>query len=227
MNEPLVIYIAGYGRSGSSALSRALSQESGLLSAGELGRFSSYLRDGGLCACGELVSNCPVWGNAATGSIEELMRSAREARFEIVVDSSKTAYKDFHRPLLYRLKGYRVVLIHLRRPLGGVLQSTKKGTNKDLEAGRMTSRSFNQTRTVMGYLFAHAAAFLSRAVCNKYLVIDQREMLGGVAEIAEKIVKSSRDVGRRANVARDPKQQTHGMHEIAGNRLLRKKNDDR
>lgn len=73
---PVVIYIGGSGRSGSTLLDRMLGQISGLCSTGELARLWDLgLRDNQLCGCGEPVRSCPFWtevGNRAFGGWDRL-----------------------------------------------------------------------------------------------------------------------------------------------------------
>lgn len=66
-----VLYIGGYGRSGSTLLERLLGQIPGVFSAGEL-RFiwDRGLRRNQLCGCGTPFRECPTWeavGDAAFG----------------------------------------------------------------------------------------------------------------------------------------------------------------
>ena len=57
-----VLYILGYGRSGSTLLGNLLGEVPGIFSAGELHWFwQRALRQ--RCGCGELVPECPVWSS--------------------------------------------------------------------------------------------------------------------------------------------------------------------
>lgn len=89
-----VVYIAGYGRSGSTLVDIALSQRAGVFGAGEL---STMLRhvwpNNEFCACGHPVRGCPFWAPvmaewlaggvdpaaflAAQRAVEPLLSSAR------------------------------------------------------------------------------------------------------------------------------------------------------
>ncbi|SHM69984.1 hypothetical protein SAMN05443432_11254 [Roseovarius litoreus] len=221
MKKPVVIYIAGYGRSGSSALSRALAQDETVLSAGELGRLPNFIRNDHPCACGKPVSECFVWRNARTGTINDTMEAVIHANFPIVVDSSKTAYFDFHRPLLYRMNGYRVIMVHLKRPLSGVLNSISKGTNKDLEAGIKRRRALNRTRAVLGYSFAHGAAVANRLIFRDFIRVEHTDMTQDLSKVVHSILSLAENAATREPQDQILNRSTHGMHEIAGNRLLR------
>ena len=57
-----VLYIAGYGRSGSTLLDLLLGNAPRVEGAGELGALFELLADGHACWCGNLFLECPVWG---------------------------------------------------------------------------------------------------------------------------------------------------------------------
>lgn len=58
---PRVLYVTGFGRSGSTLLANALGSVDGAFSTGELHLLWVALVRGAGCACGERVDECPVW----------------------------------------------------------------------------------------------------------------------------------------------------------------------
>ena len=63
MTDPLVLYIAGWGRSGSTLLERLLAEVEGVTLLGEVVHlWERGVRDDELCACGTPFSGCPFWG---------------------------------------------------------------------------------------------------------------------------------------------------------------------
>lgn len=62
-SEPVrVLYIAGYGHSGSTLLDIVLGQHREVMGAGELFRLAGAAwREGEPCSCGEALPDCPVW----------------------------------------------------------------------------------------------------------------------------------------------------------------------
>ena len=61
---PRVIYIAGYGRSGSTLLSILLDNLTNIASVGEVAGFYEYLGVSGReCSCNNKYFECPVWSN--------------------------------------------------------------------------------------------------------------------------------------------------------------------
>src|SRR5215471_2861256 len=61
---PIVIYIAGSGRSGSTMLERVLGEMPGFVNVGELiDLFRHVERHGERCGCGEPFADCPFWAS--------------------------------------------------------------------------------------------------------------------------------------------------------------------
>jgi hypothetical protein len=61
-NKIKVLYISGWGRSGSTILARILGQVDGFFHGGELRTiWVDGLKPNGVCGCGVLVRECPVW----------------------------------------------------------------------------------------------------------------------------------------------------------------------
>lgn len=64
--EPVVLYIAGSGRSGSTLLDRMLGQADGVIAVGELAQlWLPGELDKLVCGCGEPVRSCPLWSQVA------------------------------------------------------------------------------------------------------------------------------------------------------------------
>lgn len=57
-----VIYIAGYGRSGSTLIDMSISQHADVFGAGEISAMCRHVwRNDEYCACGERIHECPIW----------------------------------------------------------------------------------------------------------------------------------------------------------------------
>lgn len=61
---PRVIYLAGYGRSGSTIFERVLSARVGIVSRGEIFQFFHLAGTDVTCSCGAALRECSVWGLA-------------------------------------------------------------------------------------------------------------------------------------------------------------------
>lgn len=74
--KPVVLYIGGTGRSGSTLLERLLGQVSGVCAVGEIVHlWQRGLREGQRCGCGATFPECPFWtkvGEQAFGGWEAL-----------------------------------------------------------------------------------------------------------------------------------------------------------
>ena len=84
---PTIVYITGYGRSGSTLLGNILGEVQGVIHIGELRQiWRSGFDLGDLCGCGQTLSECPVWqqvaGEVAKLDIDSLTISERSATFE-------------------------------------------------------------------------------------------------------------------------------------------------
>lgn len=176
MSKPLVVYIAGYGRSGSTVLDVALGATCGnSVSLGEaisLPRSAKRERLG--CSCGRHYKDCNVWGDcldssnvsesewpaisrsdwvvpikaSSKGTYSEFWRGVLESRLgvegqeladicqtrrDIAIDSSKTIFCTARRPKnLVDLDVADVFVVHVKRPLSGIIASRRKGRNVEL-----------------------------------------------------------------------------------------------
>src|SRR5262252_9835277 len=72
---PIVLYIAGSGRSGSTLLERALGEIPGFVNVGELiDLYRRVAEHGERCGCGQEFARCPFWsrvGERAVGGWQE------------------------------------------------------------------------------------------------------------------------------------------------------------
>jgi hypothetical protein len=124
MNDPKikVLYIAGWGRSGSTILARILGQIEGFFHGGELRTiWVDGLKPKGLCGCGVPVRECSVWKSVfyrGFGGIEQINPQAMNQLRQISEPrTSEILLTRFFPPtqakLLSRLTQYHTVLAHL------------------------------------------------------------------------------------------------------------------
>ncbi len=67
-----VIYVGGYGRSGSTILDMLLSCHPSIVSGGEVARATEiFFDDDASCTCGTSIADCSVWGPVRAAVIEE------------------------------------------------------------------------------------------------------------------------------------------------------------
>jgi hypothetical protein len=125
-----LIYVGGYGRSGSTLLERLLTRSANVIGCGEVVRLTGSSRSHeNKCTCGALPKNCAIWGPFLNTGLSHpqltiaLMKSTSD-RYRIMVDSSKTAWFSMSAP--FRLNGKlkdKFLLVHLVRDPRGVAWS--------------------------------------------------------------------------------------------------------
>ena len=98
-DDKYIIYIGGFGRSGSTAIELALEKEFGFFSGGELINADRADYSSMPCSCGANITNCTFWSsfNKTVSSIEYIFTKSQT---NIIIDSSKTTYKSLFRPLI-------------------------------------------------------------------------------------------------------------------------------
>src|SRR5690554_4392338 len=222
-----ILYIAGYGRSGSSIVSRLLGASEGVLSLGEFGRFANHVKLNASCSCGLELNRCPVWSPIIRKGIhrplEAILDASESNQYKVVIDSSKTAYYDFWRPLYYIIKGQNVKVLHLVRAPEKVLSSTIKGRNKDLERNIYRKRRFEFARTLIGWIFANfaASAYRLRFRRGGYLKVRYEEFIESPSVC---LTKSEALIDHSISFSESLVSNGTAIpagHEIAGNRALR------
>jgi hypothetical protein len=98
-----IIYIAGYGRSGSTLLERILSSNDHLFGLGEVKfLFNSLINNESYCSCGEKISDCDYWNKVIkktslkdTNYLQELeaLRKKNEFLHSIIFSNNKEYIK--------------------------------------------------------------------------------------------------------------------------------------
>jgi hypothetical protein len=260
---PVVVYIAGYGRSGSTLLDVLLGAHSDLAGLGEAGLLGTQFADETAeCGGGESLRRCPQWGPVlenliADFDLEVVERESRRherwlyggpratavgqddygramARFfelharqkgaRMVVDSSKTSYRFFWRPLaLQRLAGLDVRVLHLVRDPQAVLASCLKGQNSRLAVGDSRVRPFATPIAIVGWIVANLGARLNaqRLGPGKYLLVEYEHLAAhpqdALARIGAFLGVDMSDLGRRVQAG----EAFATGHLMAGNRMAR------
>jgi Sulfotransferase family len=139
-----LVYIGGYGHSGSTLLEYLLTASPHVLACGEV---TSVLREHdskNRCTCGERITHCPVWGpvfgksgrldGMTHESLIEALASQDCGTHAILIDSSKTAWRSLATPFrLGRHFGQDFQFLHLVRDPRAVSWSlVKKAARRGL-----------------------------------------------------------------------------------------------
>ncbi len=262
-----VVYVAGYGRSGSTLLGIVLGAHAGVMSLGEVGMLWDLVgKPDTVCTCGEPFSACPRWApvigaieheyslaglkkesvgleswiKAAPGFLFGWRRPAgsvygpASARFfqllsgdgatRVFIDSSKTAYRFFWRPVaLRRVAEVPVRMIHLVRDPRAVLASCMKGQNSRLAVGDDSLRPMASVIALIGWIVANVAARLNarRLGPGNCLLVEYEDLAAKPQQTLDRI-------GRFLGLDMESVQERmrHGLpfeagHLAAGNRMAK------
>jgi hypothetical protein len=228
--EPaIVIYISGYGRSGSSALGRDLASALDCPSLGEAWRINSAKPELLKCRCGEKITLCRFWSprlvfsdNGMVSAQRTLIGIVKSGDFRYVVDSTKTAYLDAIRPVIYTLNSVKVYNLHLLRDPKQVLESARKGTNRDLEAGIHRQRPMTALRTLIGWSIANLLALACRAISTRNAVIQFSDFENSPEDAVKNALADLNIVRPGGHERLRNDRRAPPGHEIAGNRALQR-----
>ena len=191
-----IIYIGGYGRSGSTILDIVL-QNAGAGSLGALSNLPTWLKFDHLCSCGEKFSCCSFWKdiepvlrqhnfgynlfasfdcskieNKNVKDINEFYRVLFEKlpNNGFIIDSSKTTRDTFLRP--YRLsKGFNVYFVHVVRDPLAIANSAMQGAGSPERIRVIRNKYFQFTKAlVLGHITNFMTSFCYRRYFReKYL----------------------------------------------------------
>jgi hypothetical protein len=163
-----LIYIGGYGRSGTTLLESLLATRPDILACGEVVSCLRNRLDRG-CTCGKPRQNCEIWGPfyQTPGGIRGMSHAGltlalldrASDRYAFLVDSSKTAWGSFSAPFSLRQKlGDQLYLVHVIRDPRAVCWSNAGGTRK--RGGVVRFPSLRHLRTAFGWWSANLSCEL-------------------------------------------------------------------
>jgi len=120
-NEVNIIYIGGYGRSGSTLLERIIASSDKIIGIGEFLKYKKLTIEGNLCSCGSRFSDCEFWSHIIDDNsisqeslMARLINYGKEKDISYLIDSSKTTRMSIKKPLMWK-KNTEVKFIHLVR----------------------------------------------------------------------------------------------------------------
>jgi hypothetical protein len=222
-----LIYIGGYGRSGSTLLEYLLTTHPSVVGCGEVERHLRRFASNKLCTCGKLAKRCPVWKafRHKSGRIEGwdhkqltlalLDRVSR--RYAAMIDSSKTAWGSASIPFqLCRSLGPDFLLVHIVRDPRGVVWSAMKPRSRP-HKGRHDSSLKAALRSMAGWVGANLACevFGLRHPEN-YLRLRYEDLVPqpreGIGQILER-------VSLQPPSHLDPEVDRHNRHQLYGNAM--------
>ncbi len=132
-----LVYIGGFGRSGSTLLEYLLTRHREVVACGEVARHLRRFGTRKVCTCGRPMRECPIWApfQHESGRLEDLRHEQLalalldhvSGDYAVMVDSSKTAWGSSLTPLrISRKLGEDFFLVHLVRDPRAVCWSTMR-----------------------------------------------------------------------------------------------------
>lgn len=224
-----LIYISGYGRSGTTALSGYLSRYSNNMSLGEIAYSFDNDVSREICSCGTQRADCVIWGDdtiinnakmyirayglfrVSSDFIDRLSALCRSVGKDTLIDSSKNAWKKCFIPFMLGDQD-NVVVIHIQRNLIDVLSSVSKGRNRYLQKKITDPRPIflSLLITFFGWVISNLIGYMaSKYYDNVHLIKYENTFVatGVCVDGLQELIKIMGPVGELEN-----------RHEIAGNR---------
>jgi hypothetical protein len=227
-----LVYIGGYGHSGSTLLAYLMASNSRVVVCGDVAGVKRAEAKRRKCSCGQLAQSCHVWGPVLDRGLVHpdldlaLMKHV-SSDYDVLVDSSKTAWMEAVVPFkLIQKLGRDFKLIHITRDPRAVAwsiikRSKRRGErrNKTLVCGEMAA----------GWLVANLGCELFRALYpDQYRRVRYEDLVDDPARITPPLLPETRGQWRFEAIGAG-----ENRHQLFGNRMRRKplsirdiKNDD-
>ena len=228
-----LIYIGGYGHSGSTLLEYLMAGSPAVLACGEVVSSLPQLTDNKknkICSCGQAADLCPVWRpfhrseSTAPRTHAELLHALMEraGRYAAIVDSSKTAWGSFAAP--FRLKprfGSEFMLVHLTRQPAAVSWSVLRKKNR---------RAKDEGRALPHYLLRCGRAVAAWSIANlscelfgllyprQYVRLRYEDLVHSPTEVLHSLLK---DVLPAVTWSFDDANTSDNRHQLHGNSVKR------
>ncbi len=226
-----VVYIGGYGRSGSTLLGRVFAEKRNVLHLGEVHRgLPKARKHGRMCTCGRTVAECPAWGTSRKrrarmmrkGGLEGhagILRSMlKQGRWRTVVDSSKTAWGHASDPIRLKplVEPYAFTLVHLVRDPRGVLWSVLRERAADRRSS-VFAQAWHAISVSVGWCYANYACLrFQRRFPEDYVRVRYEHAIRhGLPQSLARLAPTDPLRGKRIENKFD------NHHALAGNRMRR------
>jgi hypothetical protein len=220
-----LVYIGGYGHSGSTLLEYLLTGCAELVACGEV---ASVIRDRlkkQQCTCGRRSEACPIWSQVLS-SDAPLAEKTHEAltlallaravkRYDLMVDSTKTALGHALAPFrLRRALGADFLLVHLVRDPRAVAWSAIKKTER---RNMIVNRPLYCARVALAWSAANLACeTFGRFYPTQYLRLRYEDFVAAPRETLEQIFQR---VSPGAKWRSETLGVTDNRHQLYGNRM--------
>lgn len=240
-----ILYIGGYGRSGSTILDAFLSRQLNATGVGECVNFWDEYSKDFPCECGKSYSNCEFWCNFfnqfSSAELTSAFSSTRKAdsgfgidqtyiefwksfldytfkisSSSVIIDSSKTTSKTAFRPSNLERIGYDVYFIFLYKKPEQLLVSLRKGSNKQLDNKKKDPPRFLfLTKSFLGWFYA---TIMSTYLSRKY---KKKSIIIRHDKFSENPTKILNEIAMKFSIRMKDSSNNHTnlFHGISGNRV--------
>ena len=165
-----LVYIGGYGHSGSTLLEYLMTGCPEVIACGEVVNARLEQTSARTCSCNRLSDDCPVWrfisdpalpvGSWSHEDLDMKLLEQVGSDYDVVVDSSKTAWRASATPFKLRRRLERDFhLVHVVRDPRAVCWSLLK---REKRVGRQSNDTLLCAETTLGWNFANLACELFR-----------------------------------------------------------------
>ena len=225
MPEPKLIYIGGYGHSGSTLLESLLTASPDVIACGEVVGALHTLAPERKCSCGRAAQECPVWSSIAWSAIAEIragawthvaldeeLRGRAAAKYKAMIDSSKTAWRHARAPLQLRRRfGLGFILIHIVRDPKGAVWSVMQ---RSVRMRQSQSQALLCISAAAGWLIANMACEAFRLnYPSQYRRLRYEDLVGAPKDIIKGLLEQvlpGEEVALHDVGALDNRHQLHG-----------------
>jgi hypothetical protein len=181
-----LVYIGGYGHSGSTLAEYLMTASPQVIASGEVASASRESIQKEWCTCGELTESCPIWSSFVVDPLRSrrwkhqdltiaLLESVAD-RYAVLIDSSKTAWHSTAAPFALRRRlGDDFQLVHIVRDPRAVSWSALKKAER---RGETRSGPLQCIFTTLGWWTANLACELFGLIYpRQYVRLSYEEMV--------------------------------------------------
>jgi hypothetical protein len=222
-----LLYIGGYGRSGSTLLEYLLARHPDLVACGEIERHLRNFTRKKMCTCGQRVHACPIWGafqhkkGRLRGWDHERLTLALlqhvSFNYTVMVDSSKTAWGSAAIPFrLFRQLGPNFLLVHIVRDPRAVSWSGMRTPWRSKKSRRGSPFSA-ALRATFGWMAANLACeFFRWRQPNCYIRVRYEDLIHDPDRVVADIL---RGVSLAPLTSLQRNQEQDNRHQLHGNAM--------
>jgi hypothetical protein len=220
-----LVYIGGYGHSGSTLAEYLMTASPQVVACGEVASAARERMSKAMCTCGAPASDCPVWGPFAGSGPSQtrwrhqdlalaLLRRASPG-YAVLTDSSKTAWHSIVMPFgLRRSLGNDFALVHIVRDPRAVCWAALKKAERQ---GRRPIKVLRCAAVALGWWVANLACELFGWMHpNQYVRLRYEDLVHSPREEVSVLFAAVLPGG---NCAFETLGTVNNRHQLYGNRM--------